>query len=378
MKSRFYSIVAILLTGALALPSATGCGGDQPPPKSPSTAEAVVRAPIFVAAGKGPEAAKLAERLVVALSRAGYEVVASEGSNPVLTVDIAVNLRESQSLLQVSVNGKVKQNYIAEATIRVHGGSQVLSGERIEYDVSDGPSDENMRSLLLAIRSPGVQAHLQRRRQQESDLLREQQKKVQEQQAAQAREQREAREQQQRVDDAAWNQIVVAECAAPVQLTGCDGVKQYLAQFPNGAHAVYAKKALESGVPAIAKLTDERDWSSSRAESCKAPKTSSDCDGILAYTNAQPGGVHIVEARQVLAQSEATITALRKTEEQRAKANEEKARQDADKAEQAQLQAERRLAREQCKKDCIGGTCFNLRPGVFEICLDRCVKANCD
>jgi hypothetical protein len=87
----------------------------------------------------------------------------------------------------------------------------------------------------------------------------------------------------------------------------------------------------------------------------------------------------------LLVQVEPKLAAARKDEERRAKeeearvdreAKEEDARMDREIKKQASDQ--KRAEREQCKKDCIGNTCFSLRPGTFEICLDRCVKANCD
>jgi hypothetical protein len=304
--------------------------------------------------------------------------VSSESDEHTLTAEVSVVLHERQSLLQVHVNGKVKQNVTAEATLRIVGGGQSLSGEHIDYDTSDGPSDENLRSLVLSFRSPAVLNYIQQLRQTERNEVARQQQQARTD--ARAKQQAESKAQQQRrqEDDAAWNQVVSSECCTPTQITGCDSVKLYLAQFPNGQHVMEAKEALETGVPVIARITDERDWGASRAESCKSPRVSSDCDGISSYLQAQPAGAHVADARELLTRAEPRLIALRKAEEKQAKETEAKAERESERALQAQERIDKRKAREQCKKECIGGPCFNLRPGTFEVCVDRCVQANCD
>ena len=379
MKLRNFATAGLLLLGQrLTLVVLSACEAEQPPARSPSSPQSVLRAPIYVSTGKGPEASRLAERLSVALSQAGYEVVSSDSNDHTLTAEVSVTLRENHSLLQVRVNGKVKQKFVAEATLHVNGTGQILSGERIEYNLDDGPSDQNMRSLLLAIRSPAVQEYLQQLRlAQRADIAREQ-KQAHDQELAKQKEQFKAKQEQQHQDDAAWNQVVSSECTTPTQLTGCDSVKVYLAQFPNGLHVTEAKKALEAGVPIIAQLTDARDWATSRAESCKSPRVSSDCEGISSYLQAQPAGAHAADARELLARAEPKLTALRKAEEKQTKEAEAKSERDTERATQAQERDDKRKAREHCKKECIGGLCFSVRPGAFEVCVDRCVQANCD
>jgi hypothetical protein len=83
--------------------------------------------------------------------------------------------------------------------------------------------------------------------------------------------------------------------------------------------------------------------------------------------STHPAGAHLEEARAALSRSEKRRAQLRESEDK-------KEQKDAEQSEQEQ----KRAAHEQCKKECIGNVCFNLRPGAFEICMDRCVKANCD
>jgi hypothetical protein len=223
-----------------------------------------------------------------------------------------------------------------------------------------------------------VQEYLQQLQQVQRANIAREQKQTHDQELAKQKEQFEANQELQHQDDAAWNQVVVSECTTPAQLTGGDATKLYLAQFPNGRHVTEAKKALETGVPIIAQLTDARDWSTSRAESCKVPRVSSDCESISSYLQAQPAGAHAADARELLARAEPKRTALRTAEEKQTKEAEAKSERDAERATQAQERDDKRMAREQCKKECIGGLCFNLRPGAFEVCVDRCVQANCD
>lgn len=102
-------------------------------------------------------------------------------------------------------------------------------------------------------------------------------------------------------------------------------------------------------------------------ERCRKPKYSYDCEGVKAYLDAHPLGTHAADAKSALNGSRSTLESLHIAEERSAEAENRRAEQE-----------ERRQARKECEKDCLGGVCFNLRPGSFEVCMARCVKANCD
>lgn len=362
--------IGSLMCGVLA-----GCTEEQLPPQSPRSQGDAITGSIYIRSSNEPGPAKLAGALASALARAGYRVVPSADAEHDLVAELRVALRETKGILQVYVDGRPKKTYLAEATLRVTGGSALLGADDIEYDASDGPSEEQLRQLLATATSPVVQRYLtQHRRAQKDDSVRQKQL---EEDAASAKEEEQlaARKEQRKREETTWSQVVLSECSAATQLTGCDQVRQYLADYPTGRHAAEAKRALETGLPLIAKLGDERDWRVGNPEPCRAPKASTDCDGVASYLTAQPAGAHVAEARALLAQAEPKLAAARKAEAQRERDEEAKADREAERA----TQEEKRRAREQCKKEtCLGGMCFNVRPGAFEICMDRCVKANCE
>jgi len=335
-----------MIVGLLAISGALGCS-DQPPPRSVQSETSVVRGSVYVAPGKDPEATKLAERLVAGLSRADHTVVTSDAAEHELTAELQVAVRETSGLLTVYVDGKPKKNHEAEATLKITAAGQVITGERIKYDADDGPSDENIQTLVSALSNAAAQKHVAGVRQQEGDTIMRQQAK--DEAALREKKQKEDAEKLEALkqDDAAWNQIVPAECTTPTQLTGCESVKGYLAEYPNGRHVAEAKKALNAGTPILAKLTEDRDWSAARVEVCKKPKRSTDCDGVTSYVVSQPVGAHADESLALLTQVEPMLESLRKAEEKQSKNAEAKAERDAEKADKAQQQEDKRQAREQ-------------------------------
>lgn len=366
-RSRF------LFVGLVGLSGLFGCA-EEPRPRSAQAEAAAVRGSVYVAPGTDAEGKKLAGRLAAGLARAGHTVVTSDTAEHELTAEILVSVRETSGLLTVYVDGQPKKSHEAEATLKVTAAGQVITGERLKYDADDGPTDEEIQTLVAALSNSAAQKYVAGARRQEGDAIMRQQAK--DEAVVRERKQKEDAEKQEllRQDDAAWNQVVVAECVSPTQLTGCDAAKRYLAEYPTGKHVIEAKTALNAGAPNMAKLADERDWLKAGTEACSAPKATTDCDAVKTYLTAQPGGAHAAEAQTLLTKAAPKLAALQKQEEKRAKDEEDKVDAEMKKMEQE----EKRQARDQCKKECIGGPCFSLRPGSFEICMDRCVKASCD
>ena len=329
---------------------------------------------IYIRPSNEPEAVKLADRLTSALTRAGYRVVSSTDGEHELVAELRVALRETSGILKVSVNGQPRKTYEAEATLHVTGGNVLLGAQSIGYDVSDGPSDEQVRQLAATTSGPVVQRYLKQFRQTQKEKAVLQQLREEDAASAQEEEQIAARKERRRQEEASWSQVVLSECSAATQLSGCERVKQYLADYPTGRHTVEAKQALEVGLPLIAKLGDERDWRVAGPEACRAPKATTDCDGVTSYLAAQSAGAHADEARRLLKEAEPKLAAVRNAEARHEKEEEAK----ADRALARMEQEEKRQNRQACKKRCIRDACFYEKPGRYEICMDRCVKANCE
>jgi hypothetical protein len=371
---RYRKAVSALALGCM-LVGALGCADERLAPRAPASSGEVLRGTVYVRESDEPEAKQLAAAVSSKLVAVGFPVVATTNDPHELVVILDVALRETTGILTVYVNGQPKKTYRARATVRFMGPTAVLSEQSIEYDADDGPSEDQLRALVSMARASGVQRYLAQSRQRaRAEATRHME--AQEDAAEVEREQRRvAQREQRRQEEAAWARVVLSECKAPTQLDGCNLVKDYLSSYPTGAHAAEARQALEAGAPLIAKLADERDWRVARPESCATPKEITDCDGVTSYMAAQPAGAHVEEARRLLAKAEPKLAAARKAEEKRARDEDAKAERDAERV----AQEEKRRQRDQCKKEtCLGGMCFNVRPGAFEICMDRCVKANCE
>jgi hypothetical protein len=361
----------------------SGCGANQQP--AASAPQAVSGVGILVTGAASPEAEKLKTAVEHGLLLAGYRVVSSPEEVHELVAQLDVQLSEKTSIITLYVNGRPKKNYAAHASFGILGGQQLLGSETLEYDVSDGPSTGDVATLVNAVGGSQVTSYLAALKEHRKNAAAAEEKARADAENQKAEAELAQRRDAKQRENAAWNQIVLSDCTNATRLDGCDSVKQFLAQFPIGRHAAEAKTSVEAGAVLIAKLADDRDWMAARADACREPKVSTDCDAVSAYLAAHPAGAHLDDARAALSQSERRRDQLKQEEdkkqqkdaiqaEQEQKREDKKQQDDATQAEHEQ----KRAAHEQCKKDCLGNTCFNLRPGPFEICMDRCVKAYCD
>jgi len=356
----------------------TGCATDeQPPPQAPRSAEFRSEAGLLVVATED-DGNQLKVAIERALVRAGYRVVATPDEPHELVVQVDVSVTEKQSILTVYVNGQVKKNYTAHASVSLLGEKHVLDVQTFDYDVDDGPSGDSLSAFVSAVGGRRVSNYLAasgKKRQSEAaaaaaTLADEEDKK---EEAQIARRRAEARK-----EEASWSQVVLSDCTNPTRVDGCDATKQFLTHFPAGKHAGEARRAVEAGSVLVAQLADERDWLLAQVQQCREPQASTDCEGVSRYVSVHPAGVHVEEARDALGRSQTRRAQLEQSQAQKdardAVRAEQESAKEAAKAEREQKAAERA----QCKKDCIGNWCFTLKPGPFEICMDRCIKANCD
>lgn len=122
---------------------------------------------------------------------------------------------------------------------------------------------------------------------------------------------------QHRKDGEAWKKAGAASCGAPKKASDCDGVDAYLAEFPRGERAEEAEKILASVASIIGPLRDEAAWKNARVAECQRPKTSDACDGVKAYLEAHPQGIHAGEASQMMKLKRGALVQLAALEEQR-------------------------------------------------------------
>jgi hypothetical protein len=120
-----------------------------------------------------------------------------------------------------------------------------------------------------------------------------------------------------RLDRAAWKKSDDASCRAPKKASDCDGIDAYLAQFPQGEHAEEAKKILESVATTLGPMRDEAAWKNARVPECQTPKTSDACDGVKAYLEAHPQGIHAEKGNRMMKLKRGALVQLAALEEQR-------------------------------------------------------------
>jgi hypothetical protein len=175
-------------------------------------------------------------------------------------------------------------------------------------------------------------------------------------------------------DDAEWQSSNVDACRNPKTADACDGIRNYLARYRNGAHAGVAnqlvdaaasplaeiqcrdsvaaaskadaqatdgrtpaaevlvswqqaktscgsswtdanQRSLDLAVAAQERALDEASWQGAGPEKCRQPKESSDCDGAQAYIASRPAGLHASEAKMLLKGSAKRIQALKRSEQ---------------------------------------------------------------
>jgi hypothetical protein len=152
----------------------------------------------------------------------------------------------------------------------------------------------------------------------------------------------------------------VAACQAPTRSTGCDELRRALEVSPAADYAPELRAILENARPRLEALKDSEAWAQARAEACRAPDDEDDCDGVEDYLARHPSGAHTAEARQALAAGQVVIRRLEA--ERRA----EEARQAAEEARQ-EAAAQRERARggsqrsgqvdETCARQCFADYC---------------------
>jgi TolA-binding protein len=120
-----------------------------------------------------------------------------------------------------------------------------------------------------------------------------------------------------RKDREAWKKAEAASCGAPKKASDCDGVDAYLAEFPRGERAEEAKKLLASVASTIGPLRDEAAWKNARVAECQRPKSSDACDGVKAYLESYPQGIHAEEASRMMRLKRGALVQLAALEEQR-------------------------------------------------------------
>ncbi len=110
-------------------------------------------------------------------------------------------------------------------------------------------------------------------------------------------------------DDRAWAQSNSDACSTPTTVDSCARVQWYIATFKGaGNHSDEANTVMQQATPALTRLLDEKQWSSTDPTACASfsgndPDGSNQvCQPVADYLKAYPNGAHADQARQALAQ----------------------------------------------------------------------------
>lgn len=349
-----------LLLGMLIAVPVAGCGGAPPKPAEATTETAQL---VLLVTGEGRLAASLQARL----AQAGYRIVSDKNGTYDAVVEVSENNVQNKSIITIKVNNQQSVSYTTHATVTLKADGVTLATATAEYDSEEGIDADDLERIVATITNKPTMTKLARDIRQRKDQVSAAAKKEADEKEAKERAEKVAAEKKAaKEDEAAWAQVIVAECTNPRDESGCDKVKEYLAKLPDGIHALEARAAVEKGTAAIAAMLDERAWNGANLGACRDPKESTDCDGVKKYMNDFPSGAHVAEAREAIDATRGKLEKLAAKEDKEAE------------RESKRLEAEeKKTEREQCKKQC-RSECQFARIGYFDTCVNRCVQANCD
>jgi hypothetical protein len=350
-----------LVLALLVAFAALGCGGSAPPP----TTAAATNASDLMLLVTGDSS--VANAVQTRLTQLGYKVITDPKAYHDAEVSVNEDKVQNKSLIAVKVNGKESVSYTSHLTATLRVGGVTFAEASAEFDSEDGIDADDLERVVAAVTNKTTMTKLaENTRKHKSEQAAKAKNESEAKAASRLAEEEAAKKKARDEDEAAWAQVVVAECTTPRDEGACDKVKAYLAKLPTGIHAAEARAAVEKGTAAIAAMLDERAWNAANLGACRDPKESTDCDGVKKYMNDFPSGAHVAEAREAIDATRGKLEKLAAKEDKEAE------------RESKRLEAqEKKTEREQCKKQC-RSECQFARIGMFDTCVNRCVQANCD
>ncbi|RYE87395.1 MAG: hypothetical protein EOO75_14525 [Myxococcales bacterium] len=232
-------------------------------------------------------------------------------------------------MFAMQVNGKARKTYKVQLTASLVGSPDdaVVDTATSEFSSSDGTVDAAaVRKLLVQLSNSGKLTTY-----------------------ASDRKTRVAA-----AEDDLWKAANADGCKSAAKKDACEGVQAYIKKYPAGKYTADGRQALSDADASIAKKSDEDAWAAAAVDQCQKPTKSYDCKGVDAYLARFPSGTHAAQGRDALKASEKARDGL---------ATKEKA-------------AAKKASFADCEKAC-KRFYENIRPGVFEIVVGRCVETEC-
>lgn len=132
---------------------------------------------------------------------------------------------------------------------------------------------------------------------------------------------RQAEEERERLaraaEAAAWDGASTAACASPTTLEACDGVRGYLAKYPDGWHSAEARDLLKSAEEPLKVIRDDMMWRKVDEANCGQPKSEDACESVTKYIEVYPEGRHASRAQELLKKAAPKLKIFRATREAR-------------------------------------------------------------
>jgi hypothetical protein len=128
----------------------------------------------------------------------------------------------------------------------------------------------------------------------------------------------EDRQRQARAEEAAaWEAANTPACAAPTTVDACEGVRGYLAKYPEGWRSAAARDLLQRAEEPLKLLRDDAAWAQVDETQCAKPKDEDACDAVTKYLEAYPEGRHAARAQELTKKAAPKLKLLRVMREAR-------------------------------------------------------------
>jgi hypothetical protein len=273
-----------------------------------------------------------------AFAAAGYKLVADAKEAQVM-MNVNVRATEKPSFMQTTVNGQRQITWAVniDATYTALSDSSMIDKTTATFESDNGVVDA---AAHYQIEELIAQATKNGKLQKHAEALF---------QAAQDREKA-----KKEAEEKLWLAANADDCSKGTSKTACDGVKEYLRKYKDGAHAAEARKALEEHEMSKVAANDEEAWAAANADKCANPDTSKDCKGVERYLKKHPTGAHAAEAKETVAKAQPMLDKLKAAEE----ADRKKAYYD------------------ECVKEC-KREFIRYAPAHYQILVNRCIQADC-
>lgn len=277
----------------------SACGSSIPEPQGPppQVSQEVSTLKILLRPSK---ASNVDEALAAKLFSAGFTIVDQPHLQHDVVGNVRVSMTEEQQFFQVQVNGVRQRKFRVSVIVALQSAQGTIEQAETSFTITNDelhPAHLDSIARKLA-NSPRLAKYARdlgqwKRQEQQSRHLAE----------ARQRQQAEAeqRAQAQRLDANAWIDAKAHECEVPRRLDACEKVARYLANHPEGLHAVEARQTLYKAQPKLEELRkDEAEWQAADAQTCRALANEDGCAGVEIYRVKYPAGLHAGEATMLL------------------------------------------------------------------------------